>query len=71
MQYVFKSDGDHQRFLLPINLVEKFDNVLEKIEQVNSYSDQWYEYIDEFESEFEEYKINSVYDYSFENPTLI
>lgn len=68
MRYCFERDDDCHNYLIPLELQKDFNDALNKINSVKSNSDEWYDLIDDFESQFEDMRIDSISDYSFTEP---
>lgn len=59
MRYCFRSDGEGHNFMIPIQLSNKFSQMLEEGEK------DWYA---SFCNEFNEYSIDAMTNWSFEDP---
>ena len=54
---VIASDNDGEEYLIPKDELKHFDFLIEKIEDVKSYSSEWYDLCDEFSSAYGKYKL--------------
>jgi hypothetical protein len=52
----FRKDDDGHWYFIPQERLEEFDATMRDIEEADSYSDDWYEYVDFFISRFDDYR---------------
>ena len=58
-----RQDDDGHWYAIPVELVSKFDHMMDEISSTESETDEWYEAIDEFSRVFSKYMTGGGYDH--------
>jgi len=53
-------DDEGHEYLIPEELIEKFDKLTDDIEKIEEGSDDWYELIDEFGDNYSEFRVSNI-----------
>ena len=70
-RFTFVKDDSSHWYLVPLDELKDYEDLLQSIEDLNQFSEEYYELEAKFINKYDKYRINSAYQYSFTNPELI
>jgi hypothetical protein len=58
MKGYFRTDPDTHWYFVPEDLIESFEQSKRRFSDAEEYSDEWYEYIDDFVVSFDQHRLS-------------
>jgi hypothetical protein len=58
MKGYFRTDSDTHWYFVPENLIESFEQSKRRFSDAEEYSNEWYEHIDKFVTDFDQYRLS-------------
>ena len=59
----FRQDSDCHWYFIPAKEIDDFDDINRRMDEINTYSEEWENLNDEFTDKYSQYMINSPFEY--------